>query len=122
MSTDLTVSLENRPGTLAALGEALGKAGVNIQGFCGVAAGGRGDAHILVENAAAARQALQAAGIAVSTERPVLTFKVEDRPGELGRLARKIAQAGVNIDLVYLTTDGQVVIGADDLEKARAAA
>ena len=121
MSTDLSVSLENRPGTLATLGETLGKAGINIQGVCGMVAAGRGDVHILVEDAAAARRALQAAGITVTAERPVLAVKFEDRPGELGRMARKIAQAGVNTDLLYLTTDGRVVIGADDLEKARAA-
>lgn len=121
MAKDLTVMLENRPGTLAAMGEALGKAGVNIEGSSGFVVEGKGFLHILVEDAAAARRALEAAGIQVGGVRDVLVVNIPDRPGELGKLSRRIANAGVNIDLFYLTTKGQVVLGADNLEKARAA-
>lgn len=122
MAKDLTVILENRPGTLAATGEALGKAGINIEGACGFPCEGKGVAHILVEDAAAARRALQQAGIEVRAERDVLVIDLQDRPGELGSLARRMANAGVNIDLVYLATKTRAVIGADNLAKARTAA
>ena len=121
MATDLSVILEDRPGSLADLAEALGQVGINIEGGCGVPFAGKGMAHILVEDPLATREALQGANIEVRGERPVLIADVEDRPGELAKLARSIAKAGVNVDLMYLTTKGQVVLGVDDLEKAGAA-
>jgi len=119
---DLTVILENRPGRLADLGEATGRAGVNIAGVCGTTEGGQGVIHILVENPAATRAALSEAGIGVGGERDVLVVDVEDRPGTMGEVARRIGEAGVNIELVY-TTFGAVrlVLGVDDLDNARAA-
>lgn len=122
MPKDLTVILQDRPGTLATAAEALGKAGVNIEGNCGFPCGGEGVWHVLVEDAAAARKALQSAGFTVRAERDVLVVEVPDRPGELGKAARRIANTGANIDLVYLTTRMRVVIGVDDLAKARQAA
>jgi hypothetical protein len=119
MAKDLTVELDNRPGTLAEMGEALGNAGVNIDGGCGFPSGGTAVIHILVEDADGARKALEGAGIKVTNERDVVTMNVVDQPGELGRIGRRMADAGVNIDLVYLTASGQLVVGVDDLEKAR---
>lgn len=122
MAKDLTVVLEDRPGTLADMGEALGNAGVNIEGMGGFATEGKAILHILVEDAASARRALQAAKFQVRDERDVLVLAVADRPGEFGRICRKIANAGVNINLAYLATNTRVVIGADNLDKARTAA
>lgn len=121
MASDLTVILENRPGTLAEMGEALGNAGVNMGAMCGFPCEGQGVIHVLVEDASGARAALEAAGLKVRAEREVLLHEAEDRPGMLGEVARKIADAGVNIDLIYKATQTQLVIGADDLETARAA-
>ncbi len=121
MPTDLTVLLEDRPGRLADLGEALGKAGVNIDGMCGFPSGGMGVIHILVADGMTARRALESAGLMVSDEREVVVHEAEDRPGILGEVARKLANAGVNLDLIYKATQTRLVIGADDLEKARAA-
>ena len=121
MAKDLTVVLEDRPGTLAELGEALGKAGINIDGMCGFPCEGKGVIHVLVEDAQGARQALEAAGLEVQSEREVLLFEAADQPGMLGEEARKIADAGVNMDLIYKSTQTKLVIGADDLDKALAA-
>ncbi len=120
MAKDLTVILENRPGTLADLGEALGGAGINLDAFCGFPSEGKGVIHILVEDGSGARSALEAAGLQVEVEREVLLFEAEDRPGMLGETMRKLANAGVNVDLLYKATQTQLVIGADDLEKAKA--
>lgn len=119
MATDLTVILEDKPGTLADLGEALGAAGVNIDGFCGFPCEGRGVIHILVGDGPAARAALTRVGMQVEAEREVLLVEAEDRPGALGEVARKIARAGVNINLVYKVTQTQIAIGADDPAKAK---
>ncbi len=120
--TDLTVILDDRPGTLATAASALGKAGVNIEGISGFATeGGKAVGHILVEDAGKARRALEGAGTQVRQEQGVLIVDVPDRPGELGKVARKIGDAGVNISLIYLATNTRVIIGADNLEKARTA-
>lgn len=123
MATDLTVVVANRPGELAALGEATGKAGVNLSGGSCVVVDDRAVVHLLVEgDAAAARSAIEGAGYEVeAAEREVVVLDLEDRPGELGRVCRQIADAGVNIDLMYIATNTRVVIGADDLDKARTA-
>ncbi len=121
MAKDFTVILENKPGTLADLGEALGNAGVNIEGVCGFPCAGKGELHILVEDPDAARKAIEGAGLKIQKERSVLVVGVEDHPGELGRTMRSIADAGVNVDLVYLTMKDELVVGADDLDKARSA-
>ena len=121
MAKDLTVYLEDRPGTLADLGEALGKAGVNIEGGCGVQDDGRETFNLLFEDAAGARKALEGAGIKVQAERDVIVTDVADTPGALGQIARNIGEAGVNIELVYMASNNRLVIGASDLDKARAA-
>lgn len=120
--TDLTVTLEDRPGTLATAASALGKAGVNIEGICGFSTeGDKAVGHILVQDAGKARRALEGAGTQVRSEHPVILLEIPDRPGELGKVAQKIADAGVNITTIYLATNTRVVIGADNLEKAKTA-
>ncbi len=118
MAKDLTVLLrENRPGEFARAAEALGKARVNIEGVTEI----EGTVHLLVEDAAAARKALESAGLKVQAEREVLVVDVPDRPGELATITRKIADAGVNLDVLYMATNTRVVISADDVTKARRA-
>jgi hypothetical protein len=118
--SDLTIELEDKPGTVAAAAEALGKAGVNIEGFAGFNVGGKGIAHVLVEDASKARRALESAGTRVTGEQQVMVLEVDDRPGSLGKITRKLADAGVSLNTVYLATKTRVVIGAKDIEKARA--
>ncbi|MEV0401765.1 ACT domain-containing protein [Actinoallomurus sp. NPDC050550] len=124
MPRDLTVIIEDRPGELARLGEITGEAGVNIHGLAAFTGEGKGVVHVLVDDDDAARchKALEAATIGVADEREVLVVDIEDRPGALGELARRLADANVNVDLVYTTFGGvKVVIATDDLNNARAA-
>ncbi len=123
MAWDITVTLEDRPGTLAYFGEATGGAGVNIDAACGFVCeeGAKAIFHFLVEDPAAARQAFEAAGVDVRREREVLVVDFDDRPGEIGRIARRITDAGVNIDLFYLAADARFVVGVDDLDAAQTA-
>ncbi len=120
MAKDLTIILEDRPGTIADMAEALGKAGVNIEGGCGFPSEGKGVIHILVEDVVAAKGALQQAGLEVRDERQVLVLAIENRPGVLADVTRRIDKAGVNIDLMYLAANTRLVIGVDDIDKARA--
>lgn len=122
VATDLRVEADDRPGQLAAISGELGKVGVNIEGFCAVATDGRGVLHLLVEDAGAARQALEGAGYAVSAERDALVLTdVEDRPGYLADVAGRLGNANVNIEVAYLATTTRLVFGVDDLDAARSA-
>ena len=121
MATDLTITLNNQPGELARLGEALGNAGVNMEGLVGMTSAGTGTIHVLVEDAGAARSAIENAGMTIDEAREVVVTRCEDAPGAAGAIARKLADAGVNINLAYLATNTRLVIGADDLEKAKSA-
>lgn len=119
---DLAIRLENRPGALAAMGEALGREGVSIEGGGGfVAAGGTAEVHFLFSNGAAAQEALLGAGIEVLAVRDVLVQALDqDRPGQLGSLARAMADAGVNIEVVYSDHQNRLVLVVDDPAKGRA--
>jgi hypothetical protein len=124
MPTDLRLTLEDAPGQGARLGEALGRAGVNIEGICAVTAGGRATVHVLVEDAAAARSALEGAGLSVDDETEPLVTDVgaqASTPGAMGSIARRLADAGVNISFVYLATNNRAVLGTSDMAKARQA-
>ena len=118
---DIKVVLENRPGALADMGKALGKADVNIEGMCGPC-GGNGVAHVLVDDAITARVALGEVGIKAQEGRDVLVVKVPDKPGVLGEICRRLGDAEVNIDFFYAATDTRVVLGIDDLDKAKSVA
>jgi hypothetical protein len=118
---DLVVDLEGRPHGLAAFAEAMASAGLNIEGMCGLYTGETGIDHVLVGDAEAAKTALTASGFDIRAEREVLVVDLEDRPGALATLARRIADAGVDVDLIYLATRTRLVLGVDDLEAARAA-
>ena len=124
MATDLTVVLKDKPGQLATLGAATGEAGVNIQGMCAFTGEGRGIIHLLIADEAVQRavRALTEAGMGVADQREVLVVDAADRPGSLGELARELAAANVNIELLYTPVGGvKLVIATDDMASARAA-
>ena len=120
MPSDLTIYLTDEPGELGRLGKVLGEGGVNIEGFCAlISGGGLGEVHILVEDEAAAFAALAAGGVEVASEQEVAVVEVEDRPGVLGEVSRKLGDAGVNITLAYLATNTRLVFASDELARAR---
>jgi hypothetical protein len=117
---DLAIQLENRPGALAEMGEALGRAGVSVEGGGAWVVDGRGIAHFLFDDGATARRALEAAGIAVLAERDVIVQRLkQDEPGQLGKLTRRMAEAGVNIEVLYSDHAHQLILVVDDLATAR---
>jgi hypothetical protein len=120
MATDLTISVEDRPGGLAAVGEALGKAGINVEGVCGHGFEGRGMIHVCVQDGAAARSALEATGIKVEGEAEAIlgeSVPGADTPGTMGAMTRQVADAGINVRSVYLATNSRVVMVTDDNAK-----
>jgi hypothetical protein len=121
MAFDLVIDIENSPGALARAAAAISDAGVNIAAATCTGPGERAELHILVPRAEAAKHSLAISHLAVTREREVVVIDVEDRPGVLADLTRRIARAGVNLDLVYVATRNRVVFGAADLDALRAA-
>lgn len=119
MARDITVILEDKPGTLAAMGNALGDAGINIKGGCGLPFEGKGIIHLLVDDPDAAMVALSDVGIEAHSPVPVIQKKFQDRPGELGELTARMGDAGINVYMFYLSAGGEIVLGVDDIAKAR---
>lgn len=118
---DLSIALENRPGALAEMGEALGRAGVSIEGGGAWVVDGHGVAHFLFEDGRAARLALEAAGIRVLAEQEVIAQRLDQAvPGQLGMLTRRMAEAGVNIEVLYSDHDHRLILVVDDVVKGRA--
>ena len=117
---DLAIALENRPGALAEMGEALGRAGVSIEGGGAWVVGGEGVAHFLFVDGTAARHALEAAGIRVVAEREVVVQRLKQGvPGQLGMLTRRMSEAGVNIEVLYSDHDHQLILVVDTIARAR---
>ena len=121
MAVDLVIDVENTPGALARVADAISDAGVNIAAATCVGPGERAELHILVQHAEAVKHALAISHLAVTGEREVVVVEVEDRPGVLADLTRKIARAGVNLDLIYVATRNRVVFGAEDVAALRTA-
>jgi hypothetical protein len=118
---DLTIALDNRPGALAEMGDALGRAGVSIEGGGAWVVSGQGVAHFLFEDGTNARRALEAAGIRVLEEREVLVQRLNQaEPGQLGKISRRMAEAGVNIEALYSDHDHQLILVVDDIARGRA--
>jgi hypothetical protein len=117
---DISLLLDNRPGALAEMGEALGRAGVTIEGGGAWVVNGHGAGHFLVEDGERARRALEAVGIRVLAVREVLVQRLrQDQPGQLGALTRRMGEAGVNIDVLYSDHANQLILVVDDVPKGR---
>lgn len=117
---NLSILLEDRPGALADLGEALGRAGVSLEGGGMFVVNGKGVANFLVADGSGGRKALEDAGMVVLREDDVLTLKLnQDEPGQLGKLLRRMADAGVNVVTQYSDHDHQLVLVVDRLEQAQ---
>jgi hypothetical protein len=120
---DVTIELPDRPGAIAEMGETLGRAGISIEGGGAWVVDGRGIAHFLFDDGEAARRALEAAGIRVLAVREVVVQRLaQAMPGQLGRLTRRMAEAGVNIEVLYSDHANQLVLVVDNIVRGRAVA
>jgi hypothetical protein len=116
---DVEILLDDRPGSLAELGEALGNAGLSIEGGGAFVSDGRGVGHFLFEDGHVASRVLEAAGLRVNNVREVVALKLrQGEPGQLGKLCRRMAMAGVNIVVQYSDHANRLILVVDDLESA----
>lgn len=118
---DLSIELKNKPGAIAEMGNVLGDAGVSVEGGGAWIVNDVGAAHFLFNDGQAAKEALEAAGIKVLAVNDVLVQRLkQDVPGQLGMLTRRMADAGVNIEVLYSDHDHQMILVVDNFEKGRA--
>ena len=117
---DVEIDLDDVPGALASMGETLGAAGISIEGGGAFVTGGRGVAHFLFDDGHAAARALESAGMRVVRVREVVMLRLrQGEPGQLGKLCRLMANAGVNIEVQYSDNANQLVLVVDNMEAAR---
>jgi len=118
---DLIIEIKNEAGALARVAAAISDAGVNLAAATCMGTAAEVELHILVPHAEAAKRALAISHLAINREREVVVVDVEDRPGVLADLTRKVARAGIDLDLVYIATRNRVVFGSEDLAGLKAA-
>ena len=125
MLEEIIVTIDDRPGLLAEVGEILGRSGVNIETLSAYNSNGLGVVHLVVDDGDDAAESLAQNGFKVEGCRPVLTATLEDRPGELGRYCRKLATQGVAISAAYVAKraggETELIFAVDDIEAARRA-
>lgn len=118
MSVDIVIEVDNKPGVLASIAAAISDAGVNLAAATCIGKGDTAELHILVPHAEPVHHALAIthAPVMISREHEVVVVEIEDRPGALADLARRIAEAHVNVDTIYVATNNRVVFGSDDID------
>ena len=119
MRKDFVLIPDDQPGVLARLGEAAGKAGINIEGISAFTGEGKGVVHVLVPDAEQALTALSEAGLDVRAARDVIVVDIQDQPGALGEFSRRLAEENINVEQAYLATNNRLVLAVDDIERAR---
>jgi hypothetical protein len=117
---DLEILLKDEPGSLALLGETLGKNKISLEGGGVFQNGSFSIAHFLVEDADKAKDVLKTVGIEVLKINEVLVQKLrQDVPGQLGMFCRRLANAGINILVQYSDHSNQLVVVVDNIEKGK---
>ena len=117
---DIEILLENVPGSLALLGETLGKNQVSLEGGGVFQTGNMSVAHFLVEDPLKTKDVLQTVGISVVKINDILIQKLrQDVPGQLGMFCRRLADAGINILVQYSDHANQLIVVVDDIEKGK---
>ena len=116
-------TLDDRPGTLAKVTDAIASAGINIEGYAAVPSGkdGKGVFRVITKDPASTKKALEGAGFKVQEERDVALVEVDDRPGVLAQILRRVAENEVNVGPTYSITQNRIAISADDFGKLREA-
>jgi hypothetical protein len=118
---EFALTLDDRPGALATVTDAIAKAGINIEGYCAVPSGkeGKGTFRVVTSDPASTKRALESAGFKVQEERDIAVIEAEDRPGYLAQILRRLADHELNVGPTYSITQNRIAISADDFAKLR---
>ena len=112
---DFTIVAPHTKGSLANLAEELGREKINIEGLSAVEQNGSATFHLLATDKAATTRAITKVGYKVTRETEVIVEHIEDRPGMLGKVTRRLADAGINLTTMYLATDTRLVLGCENI-------
>ena len=112
---DFSIVAPHSKGSLATLAEELGREKINIEGLCAVEQNGSAIFHLLTTDKAATARAITKVGYKVTRETEVIVEHIEDRPGMLGKVTRRLADAGINLTTMYLATDTRLVLGCESI-------
>jgi hypothetical protein len=112
---DFTIVAPQSKGSLANLAEELGREKINIEGLCAVEQNGSAIFHLLTADKVATTRAITKVGYKVTRETEVIVERIEDRPGMLGKVTRRLADAGINLTTMYLATDTRLVLGCENM-------
>ena len=112
---DFTIVVPHSKGSLANLAEELGREKINIEGLCAIEQNGSVIFHLLTTDKTATTRAIAKVGYKVTKETEVVVEHIEDRPGMLGKVTRRLADAGINLTTMYLATDTRLVLGCENI-------
>jgi hypothetical protein len=112
---DFTITAPHSKGSLANLAEELGREKINIEGLCAVEQNGSVIFHLLTTDKAATSRAIAKVGYNVTRETEVIVERIENQPAMLGKVTRRLADAGINLTTVYLATDTRLVLGCENV-------
>ena len=122
LGKQLSIFVEDQPGTLAAVSNLLGRHGINIYALSLAEGLGHGYVRMVVDKHEEAMKVFREAD-ELTLERDVILLELSNQPGSLGRVAGTLAEAGVNLDYAYCASGpsvdkGLVVVRVGNLEKA----
>lgn len=112
---DFTIVIPHSKGSLATLAEELGRERINIEGLCAVEQNGNVIFHLLTTDKDATVRVINKVGYKVTRETEVIMERIENQPGALGKVTRRLADAGVNLTTVYVATDTRLVLGSENI-------
>jgi len=121
---DFCLEQDKTNGNLALIGEILGAAGVDIEGFCLIKFAGRSIIHFVVKDAETAKRVLEHSGIRIKEISEVFVFSKDEKgvtgkPGSFGQICRLFTDNGIKINFAYPAENNRFVLGVDDITKAR---
>jgi hypothetical protein len=124
-ATQLAIFLANRPGALARVCEALANAKINVHALATSDTVDHSVVRMVVSDPTKALMLLGEAGV-LALETEVLMIETASEPGVLAKIAKRLAEAEVNIEYAYLAggrgaEKGLIVLRPSDVEKAQAA-
>ena len=105
IESQISIQLENHPGKIAEVTEALSKRGVNIRAISVVEGSDTGVMRFLPSDVETANASLEELGFTFSTEE-ILSIRLQDSSGKLAFITKTLSQSGINIDYVYATVEG----------------
>jgi hypothetical protein len=115
--TQLSIFMENKPGRLTGICEALGEAGINIRGFSVADMADYGIFRLIVHDPDGAKKILDGLGFTVK-ESPVICLNVEDKPGGLANILKVFSAREISVEYMYIIADTKIAFSVEDIGQA----